>query len=331
MAKRTSSNFDSSIILAPLLLILYLCLGFIPNWQAVDKIAPQWLVMSILNLISLFYFINYRKSLAQVIGLNIKSKLTLTYVCFILWAIGSIAYAINPTEVLVNLSRQLNVFLMFFVMTCLAYNLKNKSKLLSWGVSIILSFEIYAVFVEAIELFNSSGAIIGGQLKGVTANRNITAFSIALKFPFILFLIHVTKTKWKKLALGTLITLGIISLSMIQSRASFVALGFILFSYMALQLALYFRENKKLKQLLNIGYLIAPLFIAILVNQTFLSSKGADAISRAATISISTSDNSINQRLRYYQDVLTHFSSNPILGVGLGNWKLNPLITKKMI
>ena len=59
MANRISSNFDSSIILAPLLLILYLCIGFVPNWQAVDKIAPPWLVMSILNLISLFYFINH--------------------------------------------------------------------------------------------------------------------------------------------------------------------------------------------------------------------------------------------------------------------------------
>ena len=44
-----------------------------------------------------------------------------------------------------------------------------------------------------------------------------------------------------------------------------------------------------------------------------------------ATISVSTSDNSINQRLRYYQDVLTHFRSSPIFGVGLGNWKLKSI------
>ena len=56
MAKKTSSNFDSLSVLAPLLLILYLCIGFIPNWQAVDKIAPQWLIMSGLNFTSLLYF-----------------------------------------------------------------------------------------------------------------------------------------------------------------------------------------------------------------------------------------------------------------------------------
>jgi O-antigen ligase len=325
MAKRNTSQFDTLSFLAPLLLILYLCIGFIPNWQAVDKIAPQWLIMSCLNLISLFYFIYNRNSLFQAIGFNLNSKLTLTYIGFILWAFGSLVYAINSTEVLVNLSRQLNVFLMFFIMTCLTYNLKNKLNLLAWIVSVILAFEIYAVLDQAVDLFNSTGRIEGGKLKGVTANRNVTAFSIAIKIPFVLYLIHVIKKTWKKLALGLIITLGLVSLSMIQSRASFVAVGLIVFAYTLLQSVLYYKDNKKKKHLFNIGYLLAPLFLAILVNQTFLSSKGADAISRAATISVNTSDDSINQRLRYYQDVLTHFSTNPFLGVGLGNWKLKSI------
>ena len=65
--------------------------------------------------------------------------------------------------------------------------------------------------------------------------------------------------------------------------------------------------------------------ISILVNQIYLSSKGADAVKRAATISFSTNDGSVNQRLRYYEDVLTHLKSNPIFGVGLGNWKLKSI------
>ena len=52
---------------------------------------------------------------------------------------------------------------------------------------------------------------------------------------------------------------------------------------------------------------------------------GADAVSRAATISLSTNDGSVNQRLRYYDDVLEHMRSNPIFGVGLGNWKLKSI------
>ena len=68
-----------------------------------------------------------------------------------------------------------------------------------------------------------------------------------------------------------------------------------------------------------------PMILAIILNQTFVSSKGADALSRASTISVSTNDGSVNQRLRYYEDVLIHISSNPIFGVGIGNWKLTSI------
>ena len=67
------------------------------------------------------------------------------------------------------------------------------------------------------------------------------------------------------------------------------------------------------------------MVFAIIANQAYTSEKGADALSRAATISFSTQDGSVNQRLRYYEDVLTHIMNNPILGVGIGNWKLTSI------
>jgi O-antigen ligase len=307
------------------MLTLYLCIGFIPNWQAVDKIAPQWLVMSILNMLSLLYFFSKKTSLAATFTINLKSRLTLTYIGFILWAFGSLAYAINPTEVLVNLSRQLNVFLMFFSMGILLFSFKNKVRFVSWVITLIFGVELYAVFNEAFEMINTTGTISSGDLKGISANRNITAFSIAIKIHFVLFLIHLEKKTWIKWVLAAGVTLSLIALSMIQSRASFLAVGFTTIAYLLLHTVLYFKVNKKLTQLMQAGYLILPLLIAILVNQTLLSSKGADALSRAATISVSTNDDSINQRLRYYEDVLTHMTSNPIFGVGLGNWKLKSI------
>jgi hypothetical protein len=77
---------------------------------------------------------------------------------------------------------------------------------------------------------------------------------------------------------------------MIQSRASFIAIGFMTIMYFILHLIIYLRINRKWVQVLHVGYLVIPLFCAILVNQTILSDKGADAVSRAASISISTND-----------------------------------------
>jgi tetratricopeptide (TPR) repeat protein len=112
---------------------------------------------------------------------------------------------------------------------------------------------------------------------------------------------------------------------MIQSRASFLAVGAILIAYILLNIFLYFKVNKKREQLAQTIFFIIPFLLTILVNQALLSNRGANAVSRAATISLTTNDSSIAQRLRYYEDVLTHITANPFLGVGLGNWKLKSI------
>ena len=325
MAKTPPPSFDSINFIAPLMLIAYLCIGFIPNWEAVDKIAPQWLVMSGLNFLSILFFTYNRSSLSTALSLNLKSTLSLTYIAFILWALASVLYAINPTEVIINISRQGNVFLMYFSMAVFLFSLKNKTRFISWLITLILGIEIYAVLTEAMGMIQNFGMIEPGALKGVTANRNITAFSIAIKIPFVLFLIHLVQKGWIKIVLSFLVCLALLCLSMIQSRASFIAVGLTVVAYIAMHGVLYLKKNKKWQQVLQVGYLVIPLVLALLINQAFLSSKGADALSRAATISVSTNDGSVNQRLRYYEDVLTHLSSHPIFGVGLGNWKLKSI------
>ena len=98
------------------------------------------------------YYKSYEFWIFLIIGVlfelltnNIKSNLTLTYICFILWAIGSLFYAINPTEVVVNLARQINVFIMFFSMGILINGLKDKLRFFSWVITILIIIENYAV------------------------------------------------------------------------------------------------------------------------------------------------------------------------------------------
>ena len=325
MSKYKSSIDNSFQLISPLLLTGYLCLGFIPNWEAVDKIAPQWVCMTLLNLFSIVTFYSFRKSISNSVRYTLRSSISLTYIAFIFWAGFSFFYAINPTEVLVNITRQANVLMMFLSMAILLYSMKNNRRIIPWIVTSILCIELYAVFAEAIEMINNSGQINPGFLKGVTANRNITAFSIAIKIPFVIFLIYrFSKAKFK-LLLSSIVFLSFLSLTMIQSRASFIAIGLILISYIILQIFLLRNNKKRVLQILQLGYIVLPLILAIVINQTFFADRGADALSRAATISISTEDGSVNQRLRYYEDVLTHVKSNPIFGTGLGNWKIKSI------
>ena len=106
--------------------ILYLCIGFIPNLQAIDKIAPQWLFMGLLNIITAIFILKNRARFDEKISLYFKSWLTILYSFFIIWGGFSFFYAINPTEVLVNISRQFNVFFMYTNMFILLSSIDNK-------------------------------------------------------------------------------------------------------------------------------------------------------------------------------------------------------------
>ena len=147
MAKNLSNKFNSFQLLSPILLVGYLSLGFVPNLQAVDKIAPQWVGMTLLNLLSFAVFLYFRNSIKEKVSKVLSPYLSLFYIGFILWAGLSYFYAINSTEVLVNITRQVNVLLMFLSMGILLFNLKNKARFISWTLSIILSIEVYAVLV----------------------------------------------------------------------------------------------------------------------------------------------------------------------------------------
>jgi len=307
-----------------LLIIVYLCFGFIPNLEAVDKIAPQWLVMTITNAVALIFIFFNTTYFKQTILKLLLSKIVIVYFSFILWGALSYFYAVNSTEVLVNISRQANVFLMYFIMGMLLYQLPKKIQFTSWIVIIILGVEVYAILSEAAEMISNNNIINPGQLKGVTANRNIAAFSLAIKIPFVIYLFHFSKKIISKFIFLGLVFGSILSITMIQSRASFIACAFILFSYLVLNGYVFFKD-KKLKNLSKFGLILIPFLLAIVVNQTYFSNKGANVVSRAATISLDTSDGSINKRLRYYTHVATHMLSNPILGVGLGNWKLKSI------
>ena len=189
MAKYSSkqTQLKTTNFIPSLLILLFLLVGFIPNWEAVDKIAPQWLYLSLINLIcGIFLFINRRNFLDSILSV-LSSYISISYISFVIWASLSYFYAINPTEVLVNIVRHFNTLFMFLHLGILLYNIKDKNRLLSYAIMLILGIEVYAVLDQAMEMYKS-GSINPVQLKGVTANRNITAFSIAIKLPYVIYL-----------------------------------------------------------------------------------------------------------------------------------------------
>ena len=133
MAKSGSkrNSLDTSNFLPFLFIIGFLLVGFVPNLDAVDKIAPQWLYLSILNFLVGIYLFYNRKIYQERFSAILNSLMSISYIGFVFWAGLSYFYAINPTEVLVNIVRHFNTLLMFLHLGILLYNLKDKNHLLS--------------------------------------------------------------------------------------------------------------------------------------------------------------------------------------------------------
>ena len=316
---------DTKNFIPSILIIAFLLVGFVPNIGAVDKIAPQWVYLTVVNIISSIYLFINRNEYSKIIYNTINTGISLFYLAFFAWAGLSYFYSINQIEALVNIPRHLNTLLMYLYIGVFLYNIKEKNILISWFVAFVLSIEVYAVFIQAMDMINISGSIYSDDLKGVTANRNITAFSIALKIPFVLYLIEKIKNRYLTFTFCILIFFCLLDLSMISSRASFIAIVLILVGYILLHIYKFIIIEKSKKIFLKIGFYLVPLILAIAVNQIYFSKKGVDALERASTIAISTSDDSISKRLRYYEDVLTHMFDNPIFGTGIGNWKFKSI------
>tara|TARA_B110000003_G_scaffold247928_1_gene259285 strand:+ start:3489 stop:5810 length:2322 start_codon:yes stop_codon:yes gene_type:complete len=318
-------SVDTKNFIPSILIVAFLLVGFVPNLQAVDKVSPQWVYFTIVNILSVIYLFLNRDRFETVVKKVLTTGISLFFIVFFVWASLSYFYSINNIEALVNIPRHLNTLLMYLFIGIFIYDIKEKNILISWFITLLLAIEVYAVFTQAMDMIATTGSIYADNLKGVTANRNITAFSIALKIPFVLYLIENIKNRYFILTLCILIFFSLLDLSMISSRASFIGVGLIFIGYVFFQIYKYLKIEKNKKGFLNIGFYLVPLIFAIVVNQVYFSKKGVDAIERASTIAINTSDDSISKRLRYYEDVLTHMLDNPIFGTGIGNWKFESI------
>ena len=99
-----------------LLLILYIITGSLSNFGAIDILAPQWIYLGAINILSCLYFLFIApKSLDTAFGPLIKSHFIYVYLFYILWNCLSYFYAINPVETLINLPRITNTFFAIFL------------------------------------------------------------------------------------------------------------------------------------------------------------------------------------------------------------------------
>ena len=170
-----------------ILLILYIITGSLGNNGAIDILAPQWVYLGAVNILTcLFFLFNPNSSANTGLSKLFKSNYIYVYLFYFIWSGLSYFYAINSTETLLNIPRVGNTFFAVFFCFLLLHNLENKVQIINRIFLGFLIFELssfYSDFFTELETPDFTAM----NLKGVAGNKNITSASIAFKIPFVLF------------------------------------------------------------------------------------------------------------------------------------------------
>jgi O-antigen ligase len=316
----SSTSFTSSI-----LIVLYILTGTLPNFDAIDILAPQWVYLCSINILVAVYLLYNKDSFASFFSFLSKSYFFLFYAFFIFWAALSINYAINKAETIINFPRYFNVFVSISFVTLLLSKIPNRFHFISVVLSSFLFLEVSLYYNQFIEQITTSDVFNSLSLKGFSGNKNIAAASMVVKLPFALYLLIKLEKLWVKITLLALLTLTYIALTIIYARAALLSSTLIMILFVMYQVYVFFFKGRSFKKLYtHSAFIVLPFFIAFFSSELLSSSLNTRSYAdRVETIGLTRQASS--GRFNYWESAFESFSENPIIGSGLGNFKIKSI------
>ena len=307
---------------------LYLLVHFVSDWGGADVMGSQWLYTGVLDLLVLGYIIINATQYKTAITNIFEHKFTLLYSIFLFWALGSYFYAINPTESLVCLGRLVTTYLIFINLSILFYksNYEWIFRTVAYLITAILIYDslfVLSNFSKNLQEMNLDQNILA--LMGNHGNKNVMAASLIIKIPFCLYVIIDSKIGGKIVGMFGMV-LGFISLFVLNTRSTFVAILLILFLYIVFTV-ISLGKNQVKAILVRIAFFIIPLVVSYFAANLILSNAlsmqettGGYGTVDARLKTISLEKNS--DRTHLWGSAFDYFKKHPLLGAGYGNWKL---------
>ncbi len=288
-----------------------------------DRYTVQFVVLSLINIIAFSVLIK-TYSFNDTMNSFKRSKPLFFYSGFIVLSALSIFVADNQVESVIIFSQ----YLSFYFSLLLIYTLSKQSKLKFIDILIYLS--IISVFLESayILLTFFDAVIINGEsftrsnlYKGFTANINIAAFSLAGKSPIILYYIFKSNKTINKVLGGLLVFMIASCLSILLSRGAFIA-----FALVNLLFIIYSLLKKLDNYFISSSVIVLSILLSYFTFSNLIKNGPENLINeRIVSIQIDREDQSINERLRFYKAAFESIKENPILGIGIGNWKIESM------
>jgi O-antigen ligase len=285
-----------------------------------DRVSIHFLFLAVINLIS-FLLVLRKNTIDEFLSVFKEKPHSFSYLLFIVFGLISILSAENKVESIVSIT-QLLIFFSSFVIIVFLSKLKHINFIKAFTV-----FTLMAVFIESVYinyLFYDSIVISGNildrsnEFRGFTANINISSFSLCLKIPLLFYLTFNTKVNALKLLSLIMIFSSITTILLLGGRGSIIALLFILIMIFIICI-LNINKLKIINLSLSILIVVLSLSAYQYFNQNNTSSR---VVERFSNVLNPNADQSVKERLNFYSAAFQSIRGKPLLGVGIGNWKL---------
>jgi O-antigen ligase len=325
------AKFVTADYIAIFFVVAFLAIDFIPYTSGVDNIGIQYLFLAVVNLIAgIYLFRNPQLISKEYFGLFKKNYAIIAYLIFLILCGLSIFVASHYSLSIISFTQLLITFCLFLNISIL---LHNRLHLINRIVFIFIILIFLQCVLEIKKLIDVSNSFSLGdafrQLSGNTGSINIFAASMAIKIPFLLFGIFTYSNFKKWLSILTLFLTALLIL-LTASRAAFISLSLEVIVFVGL----LFKFHSTFKDTFR---LIATIFIPIVCayfSANLLMTKANDYSSRFQSVNNRTSeiiklDNSANERLMLWRNALEISKTNPVFGIGVGNWQIESIPYEK--
>jgi len=154
-------------------------------------------------------------------------------------------------------------------------------------------------------------------LIGFTGNKNIASASLLMKSNFLLYIIYRYDNIFSNILAIILLCSSYIVVLLIGSKAGLLSIFLI---FIILLITIIFKREIFKKNLIAIIPIILSIFLFTIGTET-----GEKNVLDGINQSSLSKDDGITDRLRYYSQATESFFESPLLGIGLGNWKINSI------
>ena len=302
---------------------LYTALGYSVFYNSIDFKAPRWMLLALLNLVLLSVLTLNKKYSSDFYNFIIKKFSSLksplnNYLIFIFFSLLSFFVAYNLKESLITLSNYLIFFFGLIIVTYFVDRNLRLNQFVFYLILVTLLVEIIFSLDPLIRNFDNI-AYRSRDLAYLGSNVNITAFSILIKVPFLIY-VFLKENKWiLNLFYAIFLSLSFFIFPFLGTRAAILTLWLLTL----ITIPLYFRSKMDILKKVKV---FLPTFFLCLI--TFITSsilKENDSVNRIASLNNIQNDYSLSSRLEYYTLSLNSIIEKPTFGIGLGNWKIESI------